>query len=73
MTSLMILSQGPVLMHTRHQYAVGQGGFHLGELVAPGENSLIQQGQGTVEVFANRKFTYVYDCGSNAAESSSIE
>jgi len=51
-------------MHTRRQYAVGQGGFHLGELVAPGENSLIHQGQGTVEIFANRKFNYVYDCGS---------
>ncbi len=55
-------------MHARRQHAVGQGGFHVGELVAPGECCMIHNTPDKIEILANRKFRYVYDCGSRQSK-----
>lgn len=53
-----------VLLHTRCQHAIGQGGFHTGQLFAPSDSTLVVRNNHVVEAFARAPFRYVYDCGS---------
>ena len=63
-TVLNPIASNGVVLHVRRQHAVGQGGFHTGELVAPLDPAVIVTSSIGVQVVARSKFRYVYDCGS---------
>jgi hypothetical protein len=52
------------LLHTRHQLAVGQGGFHAGQLISTQGTGVLVQTRSRTHVHSARPFRYVYDCGS---------
>ena len=51
---------GRIIYHERTQFAVGQGGFHVGTLT----KLLPEQWQNAPPKMASAQFLYVYDCGS---------
>lgn len=59
--------QEDLVLHTRCQHAVGQGGFHTGQLFGHTDRGLVIRTAHSVDVFASAPFQYVYDCGSRQA------
>ena len=65
--------QGRFLGHARVQYAVGQGGFHVGGLTPLlSDATAIQDWAGRQHV-GQSSFLYVYDCGSSPREGAAGE
>jgi hypothetical protein len=50
----------PILLHARHQYAVGQGGFHVGHVWRED----VVKADSISDFPPEDSFSYVYDCGS---------
>ena len=67
-TVLNTIASNGVVVHARRQHAVGQGGFHTGELAAPTDPTVIVTSPDGVRIIARSKFRYVYDCGSRQSK-----
>lgn len=65
-TNIQVIALGGcnILLHSRRQEAVGQGGFHRAELASAKRHALVVRSSSGVSVDTTGKFSYVYDCGS---------
>lgn len=63
--STQIIAMGRnLLMHSRCQQAIGQGGFHTAELVSTEYPGVVVRSPTGVRLDGNASFRYVYDCGT---------
>lgn len=53
-----------IILHSRRQHAVGQGGFHSGLLERADSSVLFVQKENSIEIISPSPYRYVYDCGS---------
>lgn len=63
-TAQIIAMGRNVLMHSRCQQAVGQGGFHTAKLISTEDPAIVVRSHTGIRVEGASSFRYVYDCGS---------
>jgi len=61
----VVLFQGEsAVLHTRHQMSVGQGGFHVAQLLSTEHAGAVDLSGAAIRAFGAKPLRYVYDCGS---------